>query len=106
MSSTHKFETCDETCIDEELTLLIEPLEKLLQYSGDQNNQEYIELKNTAKQTLEDIKNRLTQTSDNYYCKAKQAAYCADDYVHEKPWQSIILGAVAGLFTGLLLARN
>ncbi|PPS58773.1 protein ElaB [Pantoea sp. BRM17] len=65
----------------------------------------YIELKQKAEQALEDVKSRVSQASDSYYYRAKQAAYRADDYVHEKPWQGVGIGAAAGLFVGLLLAR-
>lgn len=35
-----------------------------------------------------------------------KAVYRADDYVHEKPWQGIGVGAAVGLVLGLLLARR
>ena len=37
---------------------------------------------------------------------AQKAVYRADDYVHEKPWQGIGVGAAVGLVLGLLLARR
>jgi len=52
------------------------------------------------------VKSRVSQASDSYYYRAKQAAYRADDYVHEKPWQGVGIGATAGLVLGLLLARR
>jgi len=52
------------------------------------------------------VKNRVSNASDNYYYRAKQAVYRADDYVHEKPWQGIGVGAAVGLVLGLLLARR
>ena len=55
---------------------------------------------------LDDVKKRVSQASDSYYYRAKQAVYRADDYVHEKPWQGIGVGAAVGLVLGLLLARR
>lgn len=52
------------------------------------------------------MKNRVSHASDSYYYRAKQAVYKADDYVHEKPWQGIGVGAAVGLVLGLLLARR
>ncbi|EIY0654309.1 DUF883 family protein [Salmonella enterica] len=57
-------------------------------------------------ETLEEVKNRVSHASDSYYYRAKQAVYKADDYVHEKPWQGIGVGAAVGLVLGLLLARR
>lgn len=102
MSSSDQF----ETHLDDDLTLLTETLEEMLRASGDPADQKYIELKLKAEQALEDVKSRVSQASDSYYYRAKNAAYRADDYVHEKPWQGIGIGAAAGLFVGLLLARR
>lgn len=92
--------------IDDDLALLSETLEEVLRSSGDPADQKYIELKARAEQALLDVKSRVSQASDTYYLRAKQAVYRADDYVHEKPWQGIGVGAAAGLVLGLLLARR
>ncbi|EAB5927427.1 stress response protein ElaB [Salmonella enterica subsp. enterica serovar Newport] len=95
-----------ESRVDDDLTLLSETLEEVLRSSGDPADQKYIELKARAEQALEEVKNRVSHASDSYYYRAKQAVYKADDYVHEKPWQSIGVGAAVGLVLGLLLARR
>lgn len=96
-----------DTRVDDDLTLLSETLEEVLRSSGDPaDHQKYIELKARAEQALHDVKNRVSNASDNYYYRAKQAVYRADDYVHEKPWQGIGVGAAVGLVLGLLLARR
>jgi ElaB protein len=92
--------------IDDDLTLLSETLEEVLRSSGDPADQKYIELKARAEQALHEVKTRVSQASDTYYYRAKQAVYRADDYVHDKPWQGIGVGAAAGLVLGLLLARR
>ncbi|EED7554308.1 stress response protein ElaB [Salmonella enterica subsp. enterica] len=95
-----------ESRVDDDLTLLSETLEEVLRSSGDPADQKYIELKARAEQALEGVKNRVSHASDSYYYRAKQAVYKADDYVHEKPWQGIGVGAAVGLVLGLLLARR
>ncbi|WNN43098.1 MULTISPECIES: stress response protein ElaB [Winslowiella] len=95
-----------ETRLDDDLTLLTETLEEVLKSSGDPADQKYIELKAKAEQALHDVKSRVSEASDTYYIRAKQAVYRADDYVHEKPWHGIGVGATAGLVIGLLLARR
>lgn len=95
-----------ESRVDDDLTLLSETLEEILRSSGDPAVQKYIELKARAEQALEEVKNRVSHASDSYYYRAKQAVYKADDYVHEKPWQGIGVGAAVGLVLGLLLARR
>ncbi len=82
-----------DTRIDDDLTLLSETLEEVLRSSGDPADQKYVELKARAEKALDDVKKRVSQASDSYYYRAKQAVYRADDYVHEKPWQGIGVGA-------------
>ncbi|OAT34090.1 ElaB family protein [Buttiauxella brennerae ATCC 51605] len=95
-----------ESRLDDDLTLLSETLEEVLRSSGDPADQKYIELKERAEQALSEVKARVSSASDNYYYRAKQAVYRADDYVREKPWQGVGVGAAAGLVLGLLLARR
>lgn len=92
--------------LDDDLALLTETLEEVLKSSGDLADQKYVELKAKAEQALNDVKSRLGQASDNYYVRAKHAVYRADEYVHEKPWQGVGVGATLGLVFGLLLARR
>ncbi|HKM96119.1 MAG TPA: stress response protein ElaB [Buttiauxella sp.] len=95
-----------ESRLDDDLSLLSETLEEVLRSSGDPTDQKYIELKERAEQALSDVKSRVSNASDKYYYRAKNAVYRADDYVHDKPWQGIGVGAAAGLVLGLLLARR
>jgi ElaB/YqjD/DUF883 family membrane-anchored ribosome-binding protein len=38
--------------------------------------------------------------------RARQTARVTDDYVHDRPWQAIGIGAVLGLVIGIVLARR
>lgn len=96
----------NEPHLDDDIALLTQTLEEVLKSSGDPADQKYIELKSKAEQALHDVKSRVSQASDSYYYRAKNAVYRADDYVHDKPWQGIGIGATAGLILGLLLARR
>lgn len=67
-----------DTRIDDDLTLLSETLEEVLRSSGDPADQKYVELKARAEKALDDVKKRVSQASDSYYYRAKQAVYRAD----------------------------
>lgn len=95
-----------ETHLDDDLALLTETLEEILKSSGDPADAKYVELKGKAEKALNEVKSRVSDASDTYYVRAKQAVYRADDYVHEKPWHGIGVGATLGLVVGLLLARR
>ncbi len=91
---------------DDDLTRLSDTLEEMLMSSGDPADVKYIALKSKAEKVLEDVKSRASHTSGTYYYRAKQAANRADDYIHEKPWHGVGVGATFGLILGLLLARR
>lgn len=95
-----------DTRLDDDLALLTETLEEVLKSSGDPADQKYVELKAKAEKSLNDVKARVSNASDTYYYRAKQVTSRADEYVHEKPWQGIGVGATLGLVVGLLLARR
>lgn len=87
-----------DTRIDDDLTLLSETLEEVLRSSGDPADQKYVELKARAEKALDDVKKRVSQASDSYYYRAKQAVYRADDYVHENPGKELVWVRPLGWF--------
>lgn len=105
VNSTDPIES-QETNADEDVQLLSDTLEEVLAYSGDKADQKYVELKNRAEAALEEVKKRISHASDNYYYRARQAVYRADEYVQENPWRGLGIGASVGLVVGLLLARR
>ncbi|KQN55118.1 stress response protein ElaB [Erwinia sp. E602] len=92
--------------LDDDLALLTKTLEEVLKSSGDPADQKYVELKAKAEKSLDEVKTRISNASDSYYYRARQAVSRADEYVHDKPWQGIGVGATVGLVVGLLLARR
>ncbi|PKH24400.1 protein ElaB [Enterobacterales bacterium CwR94] len=93
------------TTLDDDLALLTETLEEVLKSSGDPADQKYLALKSKAEAALHDVKSRVSSASDSTYYRAKEVAYRADDFVHDKPWQGVGVGAAVGLVLGLLLRR-
>lgn len=95
-----------ETRLDDDLALLAQTLEEVLKSSGDVADEKYVQLKAKAENSLKDVKSRLSSDSDTYYYRARKVVSRADEYVHDKPWQGIGVGATLGLVIGLLLARR
>ncbi|PLR34467.1 hypothetical protein CYR32_12435 [Chimaeribacter coloradensis] len=100
-----EFKEDSKTSLDDDLKMLSETLEEVLASSGDKSDQKYIEIKHRAEEALHQVKKRLSEKSDAYYYKAKQAACTADSYVHDKPWHAVGMGAAAGMILGLLMRR-
>ncbi|MFV8903890.1 stress response protein ElaB [Serratia fonticola] len=96
----------NQTTLDDDLRMLSDTLQDVLDYSGDRADQAYTDIKAHAERALKDIKSRLANSSECYYVWAKEVACRADDYVRDKPWHSVGIGATVGLVLGLLLARK
>ena len=96
----------EQTTLDDDLRMLTETLEEVLQYTGDRSDQAYIDIKSHAEQALSEVKARWANTGESYYARAKEAVHRTDDYVRDKPWHGVGIGATVGLVLGLLLARK
>ena len=55
---------------------------------------------------IESAKYSLNQMSGALVDRARSGVKATDTYVHDKPWQSIGVGAALGLLIGLVLARR
>ncbi|MBK4775466.1 protein ElaB [Candidatus Pantoea edessiphila] len=89
-----------------DLELMTDTLEEILRSSGDLSDQGYIDLKKKAEKILHDVTSRTNKLSKDYYSRIKKTAYCVDDYLREKPWHGVSIGAVVGLLAGLLLTHR
>ncbi|MFD3246474.1 DUF883 family protein [Rahnella aquatilis] len=86
-----------------ELKSLADTLEEVLQTSTDKPKAELDKLRGKAESLLKDT---LSDTGDKIAYQTKEIAGKADDYVHEKPWTGVGIGAAVGVVIGVLLARR
>lgn len=64
------------------------------------------EAKSQFRETLRSAKTNLLSLEDTALAKGKLAAQCADTYVHDNPWRSVVIGAVVGLLAGVIISRD
>lgn len=94
-----------ERDIDQDVTLLADTLDEVLRASGDKSKEELKELHNKAKGILRDARARFND-SPSLKQHARDAVSHADNYIHDKPWQGVGIGAAVGIVLGVLLARR
>ena len=89
-----------------ELKSLADTLEEVLSSSSEKSKDEVEKLRTKAQKALKESRTRLSETGDAIARQTREAAARADDYVHEKPWTGVGIGAAVGLVLGVLLSRR
>lgn len=89
-----------------ELETLADTLEELLHSAEDKPKAELDKLRSKAENLLKHTRTRLSNTSEKFVGQTKEIADRADNYVHEKPWAGVGIGAAVGVVLGVLLTRR
>ncbi len=71
-----------------------------------QTGETYAAARKKLERTLDTAKTQIAEAHRVLDEKTRAAARATDAYVHERPWESIAVGAGVGLLVGLLLARR
>jgi ElaB/YqjD/DUF883 family membrane-anchored ribosome-binding protein len=67
---------------------------------------ELIAAKAKLQRTLVTAKDDLVRLEQNMVERTKEAAKATDEYVHENPWKSVLIGAAVGLAAGAIISRR
>ena len=86
----------------DDLKLMIKDTEDLLRNTGQQAGEGYQAARARLETTLGSAKSGLSTLSSG----SREALDSTDQYVQEHPWQSVGIGALAGLALGLWLGRR
>ncbi|RWR02921.1 membrane protein [[Pantoea] beijingensis] len=95
----------DDTDINQDVSLLADTLDDLLKSYGSKTKDEVDSARDKAEALLKETRaklngrNRVTQA-------AKDAGDHVDNYVHDKPWHGVGIGAAVGIVVGALLASR
>jgi len=85
---------------------VIADAEAYLGASVAQSGETYSAARKKLERTLATTKTQIAETLRELDEKSRAAARATDAYVHERPWESIAVGAGVGLLVGLVLARR
>ncbi len=86
-----------------DLKAVIKDAEDLLKSTGNQMDSSYQSTRARFESNLQSAKSGLYNMQGKMAASTKEATDTADRYVKENPWQSVGVGAVAGLVVGLIL---
>lgn len=96
----------DSEHLRRELKNMANTLEEVLGSSADKPKHELEKLHRKARAALDETRHRLGESSERIARHTREAASRADDFVHEKPWHGICVGAALGVIVGVLLTRR
>jgi len=90
-----------------ELREVLASTEALLAALGNENGQEIEALRERLAATIRDVKKELggsflSSARDTYY-RARDTAVSIDEFVQQRPWSAVVIGAGIGLLVGLLM---
>jgi ElaB/YqjD/DUF883 family membrane-anchored ribosome-binding protein len=100
MSATQKEELVGD------LNAVIQDTEELLDVTSNQASESTTALRERARLRLERAKSSLQDLQHVAIDKAKATGRMTDDYVRDRPWQSVGVAAGIGLLLGILISRR
>jgi ElaB/YqjD/DUF883 family membrane-anchored ribosome-binding protein len=80
--------------------------EAILSATAGQTGEKVAEMRAALMTRLANAKDKLVAAEEIVVDKAKQAARATDDYVHDNPWQSVIIAGGIGFIVGYLASRR
>ena len=85
----------------DEMRDFLADVEDLVKRVGNVSDADIARARSKVVNALGDVRRLASDTSDSLRERARAAAEQADDYVRERPWQSIGLAAAIGLIVGV-----
>ncbi|HJV84770.1 MAG TPA: DUF883 family protein [Noviherbaspirillum sp.] len=90
----------------DDLRLVIKDAEDLLRNTSQQVDEGYRAARARFETTLGTARNGLSALEESVTAGARDAMETTDRYVQDHPWQSVGIGALAGVVVGLWLGRR
>lgn len=89
-----------------DLKVVIDDAEELLKLTAGQAGEKVTEMRARIQDRLHRAKSDLAHLQLVAVDQAKQAAKVTDEFVHERPWTAVGIGAAVGVLVGMLIARR
>lgn len=98
--------TTDNEQLVQDIKAVVADAEAILSATAGKTGEEVAEMRASVAAKLADAKARLLEMEEAVVEKARQAAKATDEYVHENPWQSVIIAGGVGFLIGYLVSRR
>lgn len=92
--------------LEQDMRNVVTEVEDLLTTVSNEGGAASREVKERAARAISAAKASLASIDGHVRTTARHAAEATDDYVHDRPWNAVAVGALIGLLAGLLIARR
>ncbi len=90
----------------DDLRLVVSDTEELLKATANQTGDRISAARIRAEESLRSARARLEEAQAAMMEKTKAAAKATDTFVHDNPWKSVGIAAVAGMLLGVIISRR
>lgn len=90
----------------DDLKMVMKDADNLLRGTRQHAGESYQSARARFESTLGNARSGLTSLEESVALTARDALETADEYVQSHPWQSVGIGALAGLVVGVWLGRR
>ncbi len=99
-------ETITRDRLVSDLKDVLNDVEMLMRQAANAGEEQAAELRHRAASALVQAQDKLVGLQRDVVRATRDAAYEADNFVHQNPWSSIGAAAAVGLLIGVLVARR
>ncbi len=90
----------------EDLKVVLHDTEALLREIAGQVGDKAKDARERLERGIKAAKERLAEIQQQSTEQVKEAAKATDEFVHERPWQSVGIAFAVGAFVGIILGRR
>ncbi len=88
----------------EDFKRVIADAEDLLKATASQTGDKIASVRTRAEDSLRDARRRLSEIEGEIVGRTKAAARATDDFVHDRPWQTVAIAAGVSFLLGMLIS--
>ncbi len=90
----------------EDFKTVVQDTEELIKATASQTGDKVSAVRARAEENLRMARHKLDEMSTDVMAQGKAAAKATDQFVHEKPWQSVAFATAVGVMLGMLISRR
>ncbi|PPI88948.1 hypothetical protein CRV09_01450 [Candidatus Pantoea edessiphila] len=99
---SNQIEKYNNININKNMKELTNSLKNLLKSYGSESKDNVVNARNHAEVIIKKTRNKIINNDNDFYTK-NNLVNQIDNYLHEKPWHGVSMGATAGIILSMLL---